>query len=595
MSFESARRILDAYKQDNANRIKMGMEAAYQEALTAYQSESAARDAALKILEIEQKSFDKYVSNLQKARRDFLRGEQTSVRKQLEQSTKTDQKNKDIELRNLRGQQKVEERRARQQVSDARRREGIRAREQQFAAATPGVRFADPQEQAQYEQELQQYEAGQEAQLQNDAENHAQKIMLAHDLINSGDVARNINDLSQVIRDPRMTDYDAKTQSARLAQALDQIIAESSRQEQGYATQYNRSESLAIRKADLAHRIETQLRRAAGTDNASNQKVDTVLGFLYAVDPVDKTNTSGVLQDVANINPDIVASAYQDEVNAYIGVRPDKPERPRTERDRVLRRERFIPSAPIGDYIPTPLLEKPEIQEVDTGYTSRLRDAAAPVFNALRDDYQIDSQEAKFLRESAPAALEAYRQLQEEVIRNPLAVTEEEQLLLDQLALKRQFDLMSRKRDIGKMQPQMQSYEGIQRRAADIIEPSQAKQQAALSPMEQKYFAVERKALDLSEKDDNTLRDMGAPEKFGMLMYEKMFDPSTKTYRDGKTYENVLTEMEKNFENDGEGQLRALAAFNSRAMALSRASAPLVLKDGKKNTDWLEALKALGK
>ena len=51
MSFESARRILDAYKQDNANRIKMGMEAAYQEALTAYQSESAARDAALKILE----------------------------------------------------------------------------------------------------------------------------------------------------------------------------------------------------------------------------------------------------------------------------------------------------------------------------------------------------------------------------------------------------------------------------------------------------------------------------------------------------------------------------------------------------------------
>lgn len=591
MSFESARRILDAYKQDNANRIKMGMEAAYQEALTAYQSESAARDAALKILEIEQKSFDKYVSNLQKARRDFLRGEQIAVRKQLEQSTKTDQKNKDIELRNLRGQQKVEERRARQQVSDARRREGIRSREEQFAAATPGVRFADPQ----YEQELQQYEAGQEAQLQNDAENHAQKIMLAHDLINSGDVARNINDLSQVIRDPNMTDFDAKTQSTRLAQALDQIIAESSRQEQGYATQYGRNESLAIRKADLAHRIETQLRRAAGTDAASNQKVDTVLGFLYAVDPVDKTNTSGVLQDVANITPNIVASAYQDEVNAYIGVRPDKPEKPRTERDRVLRRERFIPSAPIGDYIPTPLLEKPEIQQVDTGYTSRLRDVAEPVFNALRDDYQIDSQEAKFLKDSAPEALEAYRQLQEEVIRNPLAVTEEEQLLLDQIALQRQFDLMSRKRDIGKMQPQMQSYEGIQRRAAEIIEPSRAKQQAALSPLEQKYFAVERKALDLSEKDDNTLRDMGAPEKFGMLMYEKMFDPSTKTYRDGKTYENVLTEMEKNFENDGEGQLRALAAFNSRAMALSRASAPLVLKDGKKNTDWLEALKALGK
>lgn len=595
MSFESARRILDAYKQDNANRIKMGMEAAYQEALAAYQSESAARDAALKILEIEQKSFDKYVSNLQKARTSFLRGEQTAVRKQLEQSTKIDQKNKDIELRNLRGQQKVEERRARQQVSDARRREGIRSREEQFAAATPGVRFGSPQEQAQYEQELQQYESGQEAQLQNDAENHAQKIMLAHDLINSGDVARNINQLSQVIRDPRMTDFDAKTQSTRLAQALDQIISESSRQEQGYATQYDRNESLAIRKADLAHRIETQLRRAAGTDNASNQKVDAVLGFLYNVDPVDKTNTSGVLQDVANISPQNVSSAYQDEVNAYIGVRPDKPEKPKIERDRVLRRERFIPSAPIGDYIPTPLLEKPEVQQVDIGYTSRLRDAAEPVFNALRDDYQIDSQEAKFLKDSAPEALEAYRQLQEEVIRNPLAVTEEEQLLLDQIALQRQFDLMSRKREIGKMQPQMQSYEGIQRRAAEIIEPSRAKQQGALSPMEQKYFAVERKALDLSEKDDNTLRDMGAPEKFGMLMYEKMFDPSTKTYRDGKTYENVLTEMEKNFENDGEGQLRALAAFNSRAMALSRSSAPLVLKDGKKNTDWLEALKALGK
>ena len=39
----------------------------------------------------------------------------------------------------------------------------------------------------------------------------------------------------------------------------------------------------------------------------------------------------------------------------------------------------------------------------------------------------------------------------------------------------------------------------------------------------------------------------------------------------------------------------AISAFNSRAMALQRSRNPLVMKDGKQNVDYLEALKALGK
>ncbi len=76
-------------------------------------------------------------------------------------------------------------------------------------------------------------------------------------------------------------------------------------------------------------------------------------------------------------------------------------------------------------------------------------------------------------------------------------------------------------------------------------------------------------------------------------MFNETFDKGRKSYVDGQSYDTVLSRLETQFEGRPEEQLRALAAYNSRAMALQRASNPLIFSDGQKNTDYLEALKAI--
>jgi len=180
------------------------------------------------------------------------------------------------------------------------------------------------------------------------------------------------------------------------------------------------------------------------------------------------------------------------------------------------------------------------------------------------------------------------------VIDNPLAVTREEQTLLDDLALQRQYEILQQKRRISTMNPQLASTERVRARAADIAEPEQKFDASKFSPAQQKYFATERKAYELSDKTDNDIRNIGVPEKFGLSLFNETFDKGRKSYVDGQSYDTVLSRLETQFEGKPEEQLRALAAYNSRAMALQRASNPLIV-DGQKNPDYLEALKALGK
>ena len=63
MSFEAARRILQMYQQSNTQRINDAMRSAYNEAMTAFQSETAAREAAVSILEQEEKSFREMIKS----------------------------------------------------------------------------------------------------------------------------------------------------------------------------------------------------------------------------------------------------------------------------------------------------------------------------------------------------------------------------------------------------------------------------------------------------------------------------------------------------------------------------------------------------
>ena len=128
--------------------------------------------------------------------------------------------------------------------------------------------------------------------------------------------------------------------------------------------------------------------------------------------------------------------------------------------------------------------------------------------------------------------MDAYRDLQQIAITDPLAVTQEEQLLLDELALKRQFNLLQQRKNIAEMQPTMKSTAEIQSRAADIAEPQEAKDinAADFSPAQQKYFATERQAYELSNKTDNDIRKIGVPEKFGLSLFNETFDKSKKSY-----------------------------------------------------------------
>ena len=74
MSFESAQKILQMYYQTNQQRINTSMQMAYNEALSRFKSESAAREAALDILANEEKSWRAYQKEIAQIRREQMKG-----------------------------------------------------------------------------------------------------------------------------------------------------------------------------------------------------------------------------------------------------------------------------------------------------------------------------------------------------------------------------------------------------------------------------------------------------------------------------------------------------------------------------------------
>lgn len=566
MSFESARRILDSYKQKNAQRIQQGLELAYNEALSTYQSETAALDAAVKMLKSEQDSFDKYVQELQRARVSFLKGDQTQAKKQAEAITKAKKQNEYITWQNAVAEARWKNREAKRIASDKRRQEAIRA-EESFREQAYDIEYAD--------------KAG-TGKLEVDANKHATSQLKSDDIYNVSPFAKAKDDVLQGLKNNQTNAWMASLVQPLLSEISTQLSKTT--KSKGYA--FDVKDSLETKKADLYHYLVNAF---SPYEKINKDGYDTVITYLTeSLDKrVDPSALSGIFKDVKNITETEVKDRFQKEVDAF---KSDK-----AKASKGAKRQTYIPTPAEPKPIPKPLLKVPADQTIDDTQTSLLREQAQPYFDALRNDYMLDDNEYAYLQENYPESINAYQALQQEVIRNPLAVTQEEELLLDQIALNRQYELQQRKSGISKMHPQMQSTEAIKRRAGELIQPTKAQAQSALSPRDQKYFAVERKALDLSEKDDASLRDMGAPEKYGLLLYQKMFNPTTKTFNDGKTYDDALADMDRQFQNDPEGQMRAMSAFISRGMALERSSAPLYFKNGKANKEYYEALKALGK
>jgi len=459
MSFESARRILASYKEGNANRIKMSIETAYNEALMAYKSEEAAREAAVEMLNIYQKSFDDYVKELSRSRRDFIKGERKAVQKSLQDREKVIRKNQLIEIQNKREERKVKNRNARTMARDEQKRAQYEL--DQDALKLQGAEFETPAAMKK---------------LEVDAKNKARKVVLAHDLMNKGNIESEMFFLESAIK-KGAGDSEIIVRTENLIRELNKTFPEESLTETGFSG--DEEKLYPYRKADLGHRIQKRLKffplepeqkdLTPKQKRAYNKAVET----LYTVIP--GAESSGFFQKVADVSEDDVAQAFQDEVAARMQQDP--------KRAKMIRRRALVSTPLEPDYIPTPLEEVPEEYVPVGADAGNLRQAAAPVFNALRDDYQIDAQEQEQL---TPEAMGAYRELQDLARTNPTVVTREEELLLDELALQRQLRILQQQQYVGKMRPQMQSYEQIQRRAAQIAEPSRAKQQGQVSPLDQK-------------------------------------------------------------------------------------------------------------
>lgn len=219
---------------------------------------------------------------------------------------------------------------------------------------------------------------------------------------------------------------------------------------------------------------------------------------------------------------------------------------------------------------------------------------ARPVLDALSagDDtpFEITAEERKALTEDN---LKAYTDLKDRYRVNPNVVNVDDAALLDDIALSRALTVERLKERAATPMAKPVRAEDVMYRAAEIAEPekvrSRAGEQLAKRPAyEQKYFATERKALELSNQDDNYLRGLGTPEAFGVAKWKETFDGSKIT----DEYANIVSDIETQFPKP-EDQLRALAAYNSRAMAFNAAKTPIMVSPTEQNVAYEEALKAM--
>lgn len=565
MSFEVARRIVQSYRQSNEERIKSSMEMAYREALQTYKSEQAARDVALKVLQSDQKLLDTMLKNIEKSRQQMITGDMKIAKENLNR-----------EHRNAKAQAKYAHNVI---IEDIKREEGRQQTLYNQARSDVDVAKAQAVVGEGFDKDM------------TKAQDDAGKVVLSHDIFKNN-LGTAVGDLATVLESkPGNENAIANiiTQQGGLASSINNYISEAKRTGNGISTpntkDATRDKLMPYRKADTAHQIMNDLRQMV--PKAKTEDLQLIEQYLYGELPKDLDlgikKTAGKLSEGRQFTPKQVEDVYQEQVRRYYLTKTGNKLNKGVIRRPIApgRLDRPVMKPPLEEMLPTR----------DASAGRELRQIAQPVFDALRNDFEITAEE----QDKIPSeAIDAYNKLKEVVIDNPLAVTREEQVLLDDLALQRQYDILQQKRRISTMNPQLASTERIKARAGDLAEPEQKFDASQFSPAQQKYFATERKAYELSDKSDNDIRNIGVAEKFGLSLFNETFDKGRKSYVDGQSYDSVLSRLETQFEGKPEEQLRALAAYNSRAMALQRASNPLIV-GGQKNPDYLEALKALGK
>lgn len=561
--------IVQSYRQSNEERIKSSMEMAYREALQTYKSEEAARDAALEVLKSDQKLLDTMLKNIEKSRQRMITGDMKTAKENLAREFRNDKRQRSYEHK--------------LKIEQIKRQEA--GAQQRYRQATADLQVA--QTQALVDKDIDE-NVGK-------ARDFANKIVLSHDLA-TDTLGGAISSLSTIIQEGGTTNQVADVLQRELLPSMNKYIGEARKSGEGIGfgsrnKGATKEELMPFRKADTAHYIMQQLEANMPSSGVAAEKapelIELVRQYIHGDMPENSAlgieASQGRLEEGSVITPNQVTAKFEEQADRkYQQLSGGKAPKQKIRR----------PIAP--GRLDRPVM-KPVMEEMlstrDASVGRELRQAAQPVFEALRNDFEITAEEQEKI---SPEAINAYNKLKEVVIDNPLAVTREEQTLLDDLALQRQYDILQQKRRISTMSPQLASTERIKARAGELAEPDQKFDASQFSPAQQKYFATERKAYELSDKSDNDIRNIGVPEKFGLSLFNETFDKGRKSYVDGQSYDTVLSRLETQFEGKPEEQLRALAAYNSRAMALQRASNPLIV-DGQKNPDYLEALKALGK
>lgn len=558
MSFESAQQILQMYYQTNQQRINDAMEMAYNEALSRFKNETAAREAALEILAQEEKSWRAYQKEIASIRREQMKGNIQIAKINSERS-----------FYNLKEQNRVDDtNRMREYLHKAKTAE-IRAiggegfRQKQIRVVKDATDYADEQTTGK-----QIFNAELEAVATN-LINELQKPQVTEaDLYNAAFFAKNgtlHGGLDKARREARITKSDA---------SYPEIVKENLRR-------IDKNELANIRLKDLGDLFIQGIVDATGK-SINDPEIQIIKDYVFGGTDTDLANVTGRLSDVADVTDDDKAAFKNEQYNVYYDA--FKP---------LLKESR----APVirGKPPKKKAILKEEMKPIDYGGEDLARRASA-VFDALnaRDDtpFEIDEQERK---EISQDAFDAYEELKRVVPKDPLSVTFEERTLLDDTALERQLSILRQRQQIGRMSPYMASPEVIRARAGELLEPGAKRVQVNIPADAQRFYATENDAFKMSDRSDIDIQNMGVPEQAGVSLYKQMFDPTQGTLKDGQTYGQVLNKINEFFPDDKEQQLRAITAFNSRAMALQRSRNPLVLKDGSKNVDYLEALKALGK
>lgn len=561
MSFDSARRIIAMYRQSNEQRINEGVQTAYNEALAQYQDEQAALKAAMDYLSVSQKE-------LSDLRKQFvtLRKEAAKGRTKLgAERFRLEQKNRKLAHDAVEKQKALDYRHG---LTKARLAGQARLIEQ-IANKT-----------------------NENPKLIRDALEHGNKMVSAEDIY-SKNLGAKAQDLISLLKDKDTSITQLQGTLIGLEQDLGNAIREATiTKRQVGLTKAGKKGQEASQEEFQNYRLKTlgniflnDIKLQTGKSD-NDPFIKEIKDFLYV--PRNEgplANFSGRLERVANIDESQIEQRYEDEVQAYMELN-----QPKGRGQTYVRRDIKLPLPYKVEAFQYELPEEPE------GVDKNLRLEAAPVFEQLNagDDTPFvltDFERAELARDN-PGALESYKALQGEVIRDPEAVTLEEQLLLDDMALQRQLDLLQAQQRATSIRPQMKSPEVIRARAAELIEPSRQKSVAQLSPSQQKFYAIERPAYNMSDKDDDAVVSMGEPERFGVMLYKEMFDPSQQAMKDGKTFDDVVVRMNENFKDPTE-QMRALTAFGSRAMAFQRSQNPIVLPSGEQNIDYVEAMKQL--